>query len=292
MTTDAPCSSAARISDRAGSMPPITSTTTSTSPRVTRPCASRGEQLCRNVGAALQVGAAYGDADQLDGRAHARGQVGGLVVDQPGDLAADDATAEKGDAERLAIGTHDPDIFASSLPSPPTIPLADPAQMATPDPLTRRRWRSGIAICDGSRTFRSPSATGQRSGSTSSASRSSSVSRRTTTRAAPSRNGDDRGAEGVVVVAGHRAAVRPRARHRDQVAGCDVAGQELVLDHDVARLAVLADHADQQRGRVGAAGGDACTSSRRRTARCGCCRSCRRRRRRRCVRRRRRARPP
>ena len=40
VTTEAPCSSAERISSRAGSMPPMTSITTSMSPRATRPAAS------------------------------------------------------------------------------------------------------------------------------------------------------------------------------------------------------------------------------------------------------------
>ena len=50
---------------------------------------------------------------------------------------------------------------------------------------------------------------------TSRRSRSSSVSRRTITRASPSLHGDDRRAQRVVVVAGHRAAVRAGRRHGD-----------------------------------------------------------------------------
>src|SRR3954454_1573083 len=57
----------------------------------------------------------------------------------------------------------------------------------------------------------------------------------------------DRRAEEMVVVAGHRAAVSTGAGDRDQVAGCHVAGKELVLDDDVAGLAVLPDETRQHR---------------------------------------------
>ena len=85
----------------------------------------------------------------------------------------------------------------------------------------------------------------------------------------------------MVVVAGHRPAVGTGAGHREQVAGTHVAGQELVLDDDVAGLAVLADDAGQRRPGRRRPGRPASRSSRRRRARCGCCRSSRRRPRRR-----------
>ena len=63
-------------------------------------------------------------------------------------------------------------------------------------------------------------------------------------------DGHDRGPERVVVVARHGTAVRARARDRHQVAGRDVPGHELVLDQDVPRLAVLADHTAEDRSRL------------------------------------------
>ena len=54
----------------------------------------------------------------------------------------------------------------------------------------------------------------------------------------------------MVVVGCHRTAVRTRGRHRHQVAGCHVAGQELILDHDVTCFAVLAHDPREDRGRV------------------------------------------
>jgi hypothetical protein len=66
-TTDAPLSSAFRI----------------------RVLGVGGEQLCRNLGITLQLGAAYGHADQLDRRTDPGGQVVGLLVQEPDHLAAD-----------------------------------------------------------------------------------------------------------------------------------------------------------------------------------------------------------
>ena len=107
----------------------------------------------------------------------------------------------------------------------------------------------------------------------------------------PVPHGDHRRPQGVVVVGGHRPAVGAGARHRDQVARSQVAGQELVADHDVTGLAVLAHDPRQDRRRRSRRGWRSCRSSRRRRARCGRCRSSRRRPRRRCGPRRRRARP-
>src|SRR5699024_2542115 len=56
-------------------------------------------------------------------------------------------------------------------------------------------------------------------------------------------HGDHRRPGHVVVVGGQRVAVGPGHGHRDQVAALHVGGEVLVLDHDVAALAVLADHA-------------------------------------------------
>ena len=72
--------------------------------------------------------------------------------------------------------------------------------------------------------------------------RSSTVSRRTSTPGAPVGHGDHRRPRHEVVVRRHRAAVGAGHRHREQVAGGDVAGQVDVVHHDVAALAVLAHH--------------------------------------------------
>ena len=57
-----------------------------------------GEQVLGQVDVARQAEPAYGDAGQLDRGADARREVAGLLVQQPGDLGADDAAAEQGDA--------------------------------------------------------------------------------------------------------------------------------------------------------------------------------------------------
>ena len=88
-----------------------------------------------------------------------------------------------------------------------------------------------------------------------------------------------------VVVRGHRPAVGARGRDRQQVAAREVGGQPGVADHDVAGLAVLADHAGQHRRGRRTPGRPARRCSRRRRGPCGCCRSSRRRPRRRCARR-------
>ena len=76
-------------------MPPITSTTRSTSSRATRPAASVVSSSVGHVDVARRVEPAYGDPDQLDRRADPRGEVAGLLVQQPHDLRADRAAAEQ-----------------------------------------------------------------------------------------------------------------------------------------------------------------------------------------------------
>ena len=98
VTTDLPALSASSSSVRAGSMPPITSTTTSTSSRVTRPDASVVSSVAE-IG--VLVRAAHSDPDQLDGRPGARGELAGLVAQQPHDLAADGAAAQQRDPDRF-----------------------------------------------------------------------------------------------------------------------------------------------------------------------------------------------
>src|SRR4051812_34068166 len=59
--------------------------------------------------------------------------------------------------------------------------------------------------------------------------------------------GDDGRPRHVVVVAGHRAVIRPGRGDRNQVTGREVAGQRDVLDDDVAGLAVLTADRDVRR---------------------------------------------
>ena len=98
-----PDPSAARISVRAGSMPPITSTTTSTSVAGHQRLGVGGEQLGGQVGVALEAQAAYGDADELDRGADPGGQVVGLLVDQAGHLGTHDPAAQQGYADRALV---------------------------------------------------------------------------------------------------------------------------------------------------------------------------------------------
>ena len=64
-------------------MPPITSTTTSTSVAVTSASASVVNSSAGTSTSRCSLGPADGDADQLDGRADARREVVGLLVQQP-----------------------------------------------------------------------------------------------------------------------------------------------------------------------------------------------------------------
>ena len=91
---------AASSSVRAGSIPPITSTTRSTSSRVTSASRVGGEQVRRDVG--VVGGPADGDPGHLDRPADAGGQVVGLLGDQAQHLAADGAAAQQRDLQRLA----------------------------------------------------------------------------------------------------------------------------------------------------------------------------------------------
>ena len=207
-------------------MPPITSTTRSTSSRAHEARGVGGEQLARHLGVALQLGTAYGDPDQLDRHPDPGRQVVALLAQQPHHLAADGAAAEQREPQRL-----------TGLPGHHVI-LSVPAVHCA---VVRCLRPAGPPAVPG-KTAQAP---------TSVRSRSSSVSRRTTTVLRPVAHRDHRRPQRVVVVAGHRAAVGARPRHGQQVAGREVAGHELVLDHDVAGLAVLADHAAEHRGGLG-----------------------------------------
>ena len=95
MTTGLPAFSAASSSERAGSMPPITSTTMSTSAGSTSADASAVSSAGSIPAAAPVPDPAHRDAGQLEPGADPRGQVVGLLGEQPGHLGADDAAAEQ-----------------------------------------------------------------------------------------------------------------------------------------------------------------------------------------------------
>ena len=82
-------------------MPPITSTTTSTSSRVTSADAS---VVSRSPEVGVPVRPAHGDADQLDRRSSPGGELVGLLPEQPHDLPADRAATQQRDPDR-SVGT-------------------------------------------------------------------------------------------------------------------------------------------------------------------------------------------
>ena len=96
VTTLLPLLSAASSSPRAGSMPPMTSTTMSTSSRATSASASVVSDGRVDVG--VPAGTAHGDAGELQRRPYALREFAGLLVQQAGDLRPDDAAAEQPDA--------------------------------------------------------------------------------------------------------------------------------------------------------------------------------------------------
>ena len=90
MTTGLPLFSAASSSDRAGSMPPITSTTMSTSGRVASAVRVRGEQRPVDLLGPAVPDPPDRDPGKLQPRADAERQVIGLLGEQPRHLGADD----------------------------------------------------------------------------------------------------------------------------------------------------------------------------------------------------------
>ena len=108
---------ARRIRPRAGSMPPITSMTTSA--RVDQLVGVGGEErgVDGHVGA-RPLRPAHGDADQLERGAHPGGEVVGVLDEPGGDGGPDDTAAEQRDAQGgtgfvrhggvhlLAVGAH------------------------------------------------------------------------------------------------------------------------------------------------------------------------------------------
>ena len=218
---------------RAGSMPPITSMTTST-PEATSPAASVVSRWAGHVDLAARVEAAYGDADQLDRRPHPGLEVGGLLGEQPHHLAADRAAAQQADAHgaarraRRGVLGHRVHCSRSSAGSA-AVGRCGWSQHCPRPSAADGTDVGGQQVLDGLTAYDDAG------------------------RAAADRH--HRRAQGVVVVAGHRPAVGAGAGHGQQVARGDVAGQELVLDQDVAGLAVLAHDAPEHDRGVGGARG-------------------------------------
>ena len=224
-------------------MPPITSTTRSTSSRLTRASASVVSRCAGTSG--WCAGRRTAMPATSTGAADAGGEVVGLLVDQPQHRAADGAAAQQRDLER---SSHE------------VTPTGCSGRAATVRAIGRR-----------------PASTASR------ANTSASVCRRTISVAGAVADGDHRRLEQVVVVAGHRPAVGAGGGDGEQVAGLHVGGQPQVADQDVAALAVLADDAAERGRGVGGRGWPARRCSWRRRGRCGCCRSSRRRPRRSCA---------
>ncbi len=67
-----------------------------------------GEQPFGHLDLARRVEPAHGDADQVDRRAHARGQVAGLLLEQPHHLGAHRAAAEHRDLEPSVVHQRQP----------------------------------------------------------------------------------------------------------------------------------------------------------------------------------------
>ena len=192
-----------------------------------------GEQRLVDVGVPVQP--AYRDRGQFQRRTDPGGQLGGLLVEQPGHRAAHHAAAEQRDPDRLRrahrrASTGSAGTVATAVAAQPTSVAMHLVQALSPDDQPR--------LPAGHRNHR--------------------------------RTGNP------VVIAGHCVAVGAGGGHRQQVAGPHVAGQPAVAHHDVAALAMLADHPAALRRRLGWPGWPAPRCSRRRTARSGCCRSSRR----------------
>ena len=105
VTTGLPCRSAARISSRAGSMPPMTSTTTSIAGSSTSACGVAGEHAVGQVDVAVAGEVAHGHPGDLEAQAGAGLDDVGLPAraDQGG---ADVAAAEHADPHDLAGIAH------------------------------------------------------------------------------------------------------------------------------------------------------------------------------------------
>ena len=277
-------------------MPPMTSTTRSTSSRATRPSAS---VVNRSSGDRQVAGAAEpadGDADQLQRRADARLEVLGGAVQQPDDLGADGAAAEQGDAHQttftgscwLAGAAGAAAARRGGGPAPARPARGRRRRPAAPGP---RRRTTAAATAPARASTASPAHSStptsaatnsacSRLGahSTSRRSRSSSVSRRTSSRAARRARrrpaGGRRGCScwpssgGTRRTPGRRRG-RPGARSPGSGTSCTTMSPLSQCFPHIVTFSRL---------RGGRRGWRARRCSARRTARCGCCRSCRRRR--------------
>ena len=89
------------------------------------------EQLARDVGVARRVEVAHGDADELEAGARAAGELVAVLEQQRGDLGADGAGAEEGDAQ-VAVFDHAVALPVSSASSRSCLGLAahDDARLA------------------------------------------------------------------------------------------------------------------------------------------------------------------
>ena len=203
-----------------------------------RVSASVVKQLARQVGVARRVDVAHGDADELEGGSGAVGELVAVLAQQRGDLGADGSGAEQRDAQAAVVGHFDSLRSLSTGMRP--FGGAGEARVAGEQVVDRLAAHDDAGLSPAHR--------------------------------------HDRRAGDVVVVAREREAVGAGRGHGEQVAGCDVAGQVLGVDDDVARLAVLADDAHERGLGVALARRDAAPSTARRRARGARCRSCRRRR--------------
>src|SRR5688500_7858424 len=187
--------------ERAGSMPPITSTTTSTSSRATSPAASV--------------------VSRPSGTSTSRGASSRRTATPTSSTGTPTRAAMSSCCSASSRTTWEP---TAPQPSTATFKVRFPPSLMSDTHIGRQQVGDSLSSQHGE--------------------------------SLPVPNSDHRRTQRVVVVGGHGSAVGAGAGHRHQVAGTHVSGQELVLDDDVAGLAVLADDPGQDRRGVGAARGE------------------------------------
>ena len=238
VTTDLPRFSAGSSSVRAGSMPPITSTTTSMSARSTSAVGVGGEQR-RPARPGCRCGPAHRDPGQLERRADPGGEVVGLLVEQADHLRADDAAAQQRDPQRRRR-TITPNTSQTTTDDAATSVGHDRAAA-----LAGRRQQQ-----DQHREHHDqPGAGLQPPG------HQRHVQPQQVVLGLPAHDHpglavadrDHRRARQRGCSCSPSPAVRAGRGHREQVAGRQVGRQVAVPHHDVAALAVLADHPAQHR---------------------------------------------
>src|SRR5215217_4700893 len=237
VTTEAPCAIACRISERAGSMPPMTSTTRSAP--VTRslasvvnssagtPLAARSRPVRRTAmptsSSRRPTRAASSSACVVNSRATCV-----PTTPQPSNATRSGSPAGSTAGRSAGAGTAPPPCLRRSLS--PSSTLRAPAGPGSGTADRRSPHVEGEEVVFGLAAQQHPDLAVA--------------------------DGEHRRARHVVVLVGQAAAVGPRAGHGEQVAGADVGRKELVLDDDVAALAVLADDPRQQRAGVRASAGE------------------------------------